>query len=526
MSGSRTRDRWLLGIDAGLTSVKAGVVSPDGTQRAVASRRTPKTAPASGRSEVDVDELWSAVVDVVAETIASGPADPAQIAAVGAVGHGHGLYALDADGTPVRPGIRSTDSRGNEVISAWSDDGTRVRIRNRIGYDPFGADPISLLAWLRDNEPQAYDRIDSVLFCKDYLAYRLTGRVTTDEMESSVFTDPRTGEYATGLLQDLGLGRVADALPPITNSWERCGTVTRAAAAETGLTAGTPVATGLHDIGAVALGTGAHEPGDGVLILGTWGQSIVIDEGTATGDDTHASVDTGPGDSSRAAGIPRAYLNGKRLRYKGNRSAAASLDWFTDAFGDRWRRRAESEDVGEYEMYDRIVDGTAPGSNGLLFHPYLRGSTDDPKATGGFYGLDADHTPDHLLRAVYEGVAIAGVNQLHDLEPADRIETLRLSGGGARSEAWSRIVAGVAAEPVIVPAGDEAGINGAAICAAIAADIHPDHRTAVDRMVTVGRTHEPDPEAAAVYRQRRETFADLRSAIRPLWGELGSSGRN
>lgn len=534
MNGEADSGTWLLGLDAGLTTLKAALVSTEGAEVAVVSRDTPRDAPAPEREETDVEELWATVVETVAETIASGPAAPNEIAAVGVAGHGHGLYALDADGAPVHPGIRSTDNRAQEVISEWAADGTVDTIHDRLGYEPFGADPISLLTWLREHDPDSYGRINSVLFCKDYLSYRLTDCINTDEMEASVFTNQRTGEYATDLLHELGLDRTVDALPPVVNSWDVCGKITEEAAAETGLEAGTPVATGLHDVGAVALGTGAHEAGDGVLIVGTWGQSIVIDDtsadrnGSATDvDDALPGCDEAVADrSSKTSGITRAYLDGKRLRYKGNRSAAASLDWFVDNFGEQWRRRAEAARVNEYAMYDRVVEGVAPGADGVLFHPYLRGSTDDPKASGGFYGLTSDHDPEHLLRAVYEGVAIAGVEQLTDIVPAGGLNVLRLSGGGARSDVWPGIFADVSEQPVVVPTDEEAGIKGAAICAAIAVDVYPNHRTAVDRMVTVECNHEPDPKSTAVYRDRQETFNALRSALRPLWNDLAGVGKD
>lgn len=500
-------DAWLLGVDAGLTSIKAALVAPDGEERAVAAAETPKTSPRPDHHEVDPETLWSTVAETIGRAIDEAPVHAGAIAAVGVAGHGHGLYALDADGEPAGPGIRSTDGRARELLAAWRADGTADRVQDRLGYAPFGADPLSLLAWLRANEPARYDRIDTVLFCKDYLTYRLTDRRSTDEMESSVFTDPRSGEYATDLLDELGLGAVADALPPVDRSWEPCGTVTESAAAATGLPADTPVATGLHDVGAVALGTGAHTPGDGVLIVGTWGQSIVIDDGPSDSDDRTTST----------YGIARAFLDGKRLRYEGNRSAAASLEWFVESVGEPWREAAAERGLDEYAMYDRLVSAVPPGAAGVVFHPYLHGSTADPNATGGFYGLTADHDADHLLRAVYEGVAIAGIEQLSRVAPAGGIGDLRLSGGGARSDAWARIFAGVADRPVVVPGTEEAGITGAAICAALAAGCHPDHATAVDAMVPAGTRYDPDPEAADVYRRRRRTFRRLREALAPVW---------
>lgn len=511
-------DRWLLGIDAGLTNVKAALVTPDGTESTVRSRETPTRHPAPGHHEVELAELWSVVADAISAVVADGPATPEEITAVGVAGHGHGLYLLDAEGEPVRPGIRSTDNRATNVVTEWEADGSAAAIRDRLGYAPFGADPLSLLAWVKEHEPDAYARIEDVLFCKDYLKYRLTDRVTTDEMEGSVFADPRTGKYATDLLEELELGEVASALPPVVDSWDVCGTVTEAAAAETGLALGTLVASGLHDVGAVALGAGAHDAGQGVVIVGTWGQSIVV-----LNEPTHVVEEAGAAtEDEEPSGLTRRYLDGGWLRYKGNRSAAASLDWFVEEFGDEWRRRADAEGIDEYAMYDRVVEDVRAGADGVLFHPYLHGSTDDPNATGGFYGLASDHGREHMLRAVYEGVAMAGIEQLSDLVPSGTIDDVRLSGGGARSDVWAGMFADVRGGTVVVPAGQESGVRGATICAAVAADVHPDHSTAVDHMVPTGRRYEADPDAADVYRDHRETFDELLSTLRPLWDQLRS----
>jgi len=506
-----TRGAWLLGVDAGLTNLKAALFRPDGTEAAVRASETPVDRPAPGREEVDPDALWEAVAGTIGDVLAEGPATPAAVAAVGVAGHGHGLYALGSGGEPVRPGIRSTDSRATGLVEEWEEAGLAAEMRAALGYEPFGADPLSLLGWLHRHEPAAYDALDRLVFCKDYLKYRLTGRVCTDEMEGSVFVDPDTGDVATGLLDSLGLGAVAGALPEVVPSWEVCGEVTDAAAAATGLDPGTPVASGLHDVGAVALGAGAHEPGQGVLIVGTWGQSIVVLDSPGPGDNSGDDGDTG-------VGLTRRYLDGGWLRYRGNRSATASLDWFVEQCGGEWQRRAEAEGVSPYEIYERVVDGVPAGSEGLFFHPYLHGSTDDPAATGGFYGLTADHTTAHMLRAIYEGIAISQVERLTQL--GSDLSAVRLSGGGARSDLWAGMFADVFGDEVVVPAGEETGARGAAICAAIAAGCYPDHETAVAEMVTAGRRYDPDPATVERYRHQRETFEELLSAVRPLWGRL------
>lgn len=502
----------LLGIDAGLTATKAALFTADGEEAAVGSRETPTDHPETGHREVALPALWQATVEAVREVLAEASADPRSIAAIGVAGHGHGLYLLDEDGQQVRPGIKSTDSRATDVVSEWEEDGTAEVMRERLGYEPFAADPLSLLGWLDRHEPGALDRIDRVLFCKDYLKYRLIGRVCTDEMEGSVFFRAGDDEYDRDVFAALDLDVTPDVLPAVVPSWERCGRVTRTAAEETGLPEGTPVASGLHDVGATALGTGAHAAGQGVLIVGTWGQSIVVLD-----DPGSDAVDEGDG---AAQGLTRRYLDGGHIRYKGLRSAAVCLDWFVGEFGHEWQERASDEEMSPYEVYDRVVADVPAGASGLLFHPYLDGSTDEPTDRGGFYGLTSEHTKADMLRAVYEGVAIAQSLGLVALTPPGGIDDVRLGGGGARSELWSDVFAAAVDGTLLVTAGEETGARGAAICGAIAADVYPDHERAVDQMVSVERRHDPDPDVATLYRDRREAFETALSAIRPTWKRL------
>lgn len=500
----------LLGVDAGLTTTTAVLFTPDGEPVAEASRETPTARPAAGHREVALDDLWTAVAGTIHDALAD--VDPAAIAAVGVAGHGHGLYLLDPDGEGVRPAIKSTDSRATDLVNEWETEGLAERMRDRLGYAPFAADPLSLLGWLDRHEPSAVGRTEHLLFCKDYLKYRLTDRVCTDEMEASVFYGLGDDAYDRGIFDALGLDASPAVLPEVVPSWRTCGHVTEAAAAETGLEPGTPVASGLHDVGATALGTGALAAGQGVLIVGTWGQSIVVL------DDPEAGAVNGV-----PPGLTRRYLDGDYLRYKGLRSAAACLDWFIDEIGDEWRRRAAREGVSEYAVYDQVVGDVSPGAKGLLFHPYLDGSTDDPTDRGGFYGLTTDHTKEHMLRAVYEGVALGQAVRLAELAPDGGIEDVRLSGGGAHSEVWSGIFAAAVDEPLLVPAGEESGARGAAVCAALAASVHPNHATATEAMIPISHRREPDAEAAAVYRDRQMAFEEALTAMRPTWKRLSAN---
>lgn len=501
---TRSDTDWFLGIDAGLTHVKTGLFDAEGTEQTVAVRSPETLEPGPTQRERDLDHLWKSICQTINDVIEDAPISGADIDCVGISGHGHGLYLLDEDGDPVRNAILSTDNRAMDVIKLWEETGLIDTISAITGYEPFGADPLSLLTWLKRNEPDTYQQIDHICFCKDYLRYRLTDAVTTDEMEASVFFDADAGDYSRNLFEEIGIEDCFDALPEIVPSWNVAGSVTDTAATQTGLVATTPVATGLHDVGATALGSGIHEAGQGLLIIGTWGQSIVIVDKQPTG----------------VSGITRRYLNEKWLRYAGNRSAATCLEWFVDEFGESWQDEADDRNANPYTIYNEHAASIDPGADGLLFHPYLHGSTDYPRAMAGFYGLRPDHSREHLLRAVYEGVAMAQIEALNRLVEPKTLAEVRLAGGGAKSEVWSQMFADVLDTEIATVAGTEAGARGAAICAAIATDRYPTHRAAVDGMVDINRRYTPDPEAVDSYLTLRSAFLEAIDAMESVWDRL------
>lgn len=495
-------DSVLVGIDAGLTNVTATAFDADGTTLAMASRPTSTIEAGPGRDEQDHDRLWDRVTRAITAVVDNVPANA--VSGVGVAGHGHGLYGLDAAGKPVC-GITSTDSRAVDAIAEQCSPNALSTVVDHLGWEPFGADPLSLLVWLQEHEPATYDRLDTLLFCKDVLTHRLTGERSTDSTEGSVFYGPAAA-YDREVFAALDIEDAFAALPRVVPSTDTCGTVTDDAAAVTGLPAGTPVATGLHDVGACTLGAGLSTPGDGLVILGTWGQSVAVLD----------SFDGGTG------GLPRRYLDGW-LRYEGIRAGAACVEWFVGSCGGDWRRMADERGVDPYTVYEETVAGVEPGAGGLIFHPYLQGSTENPNSTGGFYGLRLDHTADDMLRAIYEGIAMTQVASLDRFAPD--IETIRLTGGGARSETWAQIFADIADARVVVPAESETGALGAALCGGVAARVYPDIETGIERTVETSRTYEPNPATHATYQQLMEAFSLATEGMEPLWETLKSLRR-
>ncbi|RWH33499.1 MAG: carbohydrate kinase, partial [Mesorhizobium sp.] len=261
----------LLGIDSGLTVTKAVVFDEAGAPLAVARRRLPQFISEPRHVERDMDELWHAAAEAIAEAVSGCGRPPSDIAAVAATAHGDGLYTLDRDRRPLGYGILSLDSRAGDVAAQWQTDGTAGKALSRTGQTPHASAPSSLLAWIRDHEPERFARIGHVLACKDWLRFCLTDSLGTDLTEASTsFTAVDSQAYAPDILPIFGLEALADALPPAARPDEIVGAITVQAARYTGLLAGTPVVAGLHDVTASALGIGGYGEGVVAIVAGTY----------------------------------------------------------------------------------------------------------------------------------------------------------------------------------------------------------------------------------------------------------------
>ena len=262
---------FLFGIDNGGTVIKVILFDTGGKEVAIASRKCEVLMPHPDWTERDMNEMKRTNLECIREVISTSGVDPRDIAGIGATGHGNGLYLVDRDGMPVRNGIISTDTRAKEYIDRWYADGTHARQLPRTMQSIWAGQPVALLAWIKDHEPENYARIHRVLMCKDYVSYCLTGEYmfeATDGSGSSLI-NVRDVRYDKDLLENWGIGEVYDLLPPMCTSADIRGKVTAEAAAATGLIEGTPVVGGMMDVHAAAVSTGVVDDSRICVVAGT-----------------------------------------------------------------------------------------------------------------------------------------------------------------------------------------------------------------------------------------------------------------
>lgn len=501
--------KYLLGIDNGNTVSKAALFDLQGKEVAVASCAADTEYPHPGWTERDMEMLWQSTAAAIRAVLAKAGASPKEIAGIGNTGHGNGVYLLDKGGQPLRNGIQSMDSRAADVVAEWNQLDLHAQVFPLTFQSFWSAQPNALLVWLKQNEPQNYERIGAILMVKDYIKYRLTGEISGDytDMSGANLMDVGNKRYSRELMALYDLEEIYDALPPLKQSSEIAGHVTRRAAEETGLDEGTSVVGGLFDVDATAIGSGVIGPNQACLVMGSWSINEVITEEPIV--DPNLFMTT-------IFANPDLFLT-----IEGSATSATNLEWFVaQCCGDE-RAEAKRRGVSVFEICSEEVDSVPVDSTNIIFHPFLYGSNVQPTARAGFYGIAGWHTRAHLLRALFEGVVFGHLNHIEKLRAAGgQIEQARLAGGGSRSPVWSQMFADTIQVPMEVPDGKELGARGAALAAGIGAGIYRDYEEAIQEAVEIVRVHEPVPANTRLYLARYAEYQQLLKVMEESWESL------
>jgi xylulokinase len=458
----------LVGIDVGTSGVKALALSPTGEVLARVEREYPLSTPRAGWAEQDPEDWWAATQSALDEL----GVEPASI---GLSGQMHGLVVLDGEGRVLRPAILWNDQRTGaecEEIEARVGLDRLIELTGNRALTGFTAPK---LLWLRNHEPHTFTRIRHVLLPKDYVRFRMSGEHAIDVADASgtLLFDVGNRRWSEDVLEALELPR--DWLPDA----HEC---TEVAAA--------------GDQAAGALGVGVDRPGALSVVLGTSGVVFAALPGYRPEPEArlHTFCHAVPG-TWHAMGVML--------------SAAGSLQWLRRALGG-----------APYEALLEDAEAWEPGTERLLFQPYLQGERTphaDPDARGAFVGLTSRHDRGALVRATLEGVAYGLRDSLELLRSLGvEAEAGRVSGGGARSELWLRIVASVLGLPLERTEVEEGAAYGAALLGGVKAGVFTDAHEAVAACVRVRDRIEPDPEWQAAYEDGYARYRELYPTLRRI----------
>jgi len=482
--------RCALGIDLGTGSIKAVLLDEAGDLIGRGQAEYPLYKPHPRWVEQDPEDWWRGLCASVHQALAA--IDPAQVACVGLSGQINGAVFVDSAVAPLQRVPIWLDHR-SQAECDWAEqragDLLRERTLMRLG-------PVNTLAkvlWVKDHAADVYQQSRWIMLPKDWLRYRLTGQVAAEVSDASataafdLYERQWCGEILAALEVDVGL------FPPLANSPDVVGTITQAAAAQTGLVAGTPVVAGGGDMPCMILGAGVIEPGIISLGIGTAAHATAFAE----------TLDARAFDKLWPMCHP---IPGKYAWLGCSFTGGASLKWFKEEFG------------GSYEALTAAAAAVPAGAEGLFFMPWLEGRATprpDARARGGFVGLSLGQTKGHLVRAVLEGVVF---DLRHSLDCFAAIGLpigeLRIGEGGSHSAVWRQIQADILGRDVVRIATDDLSAIGAALLAGVGGGLYADFATACQRTVKLAETVRCDPERVEYYQRAFERYRRLYPALR------------
>ncbi len=485
-----------LGIDVGTSAIKLLLVDGEEKVQAEASVPLEVSRPEPLFSEQDPEDWWRATEAGVARLRAAAPGALAATEAIGLSGQMHGATLLGASDEVLRPAILWNDGRSAAQCRELLRREPRLpEITGNLAFPGFTAPKI---LWVQANEPEVAARLRKVLLPKDYLRLRMTGASVADTNDASgtLWLDVAARRWSDAMLAATGLD--VTNMPDLVESNAPSGQLRSSVATDWGLSPGVVVAGGAGDNAAGAIGAGVVMPGQGLLSLGTSGVYLLAGDRFSPNPDTAAHA--------FCHALPDAWMQTAVLL-----SAASCLSWIAKATG------GATEATLLNELEERA--STSP----VLFLPYLSGERtpwNDPELRGAFVGLSHDTTRSDLVQAVLEGVAFAFADGQDALLAAGGVvESLLVSGGGARSLYWGRILASALNQTLQYPEGAEMGPSlGAARLARMS--ISGEAAAQACPRPSLAAEVSPDPELASLYVERRRLYRDALSGLRRPMHEL------
>jgi xylulokinase len=480
-----------LGIDVGTGGTRALLVNSSGTLVSAF------TAPhedmimeqplwAEQRPENWWDAARLAIRGVLSQSNISGNA----VRGIGLSGQMHGLVMLDASDKVIRPALIWCDQRSQEQVDAINNVVSTETVLRCTANPVLTGFTLPKLLWVRDNEPSQFNRLRKILLPKDYVRFCLTGEYASDVSDASgtALFDVVQRRWSERMADAVGIPR--SVLPTVLESSHVSGKVSRSAAERTGLAEGIPVVGGAGDQAASAVGNGIVEPGRISCTLGTSGvvfaymQSPEYDIRGRVHTFCHALENTW-----HVMGVTQ--------------GAGLSLQWFRNSLASGT----------SYDALTAEAATASPGSQGLYWLPYLMGERTphlDATARGGWIGLTAKHTRADLIRSLLEGVSYSQKDCLDIIEQMGaKTESVRLSGGGARSPFWVQMMADIFGKPVSILDNQEGSAYGAALLALVGTGEYSTVQQVCKTAIREIRSFEPQPAGQKIYAEGHRTYQRL-----------------
>ena len=498
----------ILAFDLGTTALKCALHDLEGNVLAKAAEEYQLITPDANSVEMEVETYWQAFKSAVTKVLQESGVNPTEIKALGVSAQGETLILVDRDGKPLRRAIVWLDNRAHNeanVLGEMFGHKNAFQITGQVKLVPTW--PAPKLLWLKQNEPEVFEKTGKFLLIEDYFLYRLTGEYVCEGslVTSTCYWNFQTRAWWKEMLEELGISE--QQLPQYRESCELVGKLRPDTAAELGLSPNTIACTGALDQACGAIGVGNIKPG---IFSENTGAALAI---CATID--HPILDPGNQMPCHYHGLPGLYMLHTFT------SGGIVMRWFRDEFAVMEMQVSKSSGMDSYDLMGLQASRVVPGCEGLVMLPHLQGAMApeaNPKASGVFYGFTLRHSRSHFTRAIMEAVGFIVRRNIEVIEGLGvSVNEVRALGGGARSRIWKQMEADIIGRPVLTTTNEEAATLGAAILAGKAVGLYSSVEEAAEEMIQIKERFEPASVNRAIYDDTFGTYIKLYEALCPLF---------
>lgn len=508
-------EKYIVSHDMGTSGDKAILVTIYGDIVDSAKRPYPIHHPKPGFAEQDPFDWWNAVCETTQEVLQKTGVNPDDVVGITFASQMQGLIPVDSSGAPLTPAISWLDGRSADVMREMLWTPPRV-----MGYNIFhllkflritggspgqaGKDQIGKILWLQKNQPEIFANVHKFLDSKDFIIYKLTGKFVTSVDVAYIWwlLDSRNNrnQWHPGLCKLAGI--TVDKLAEIKESAAVVGELLPDVAKKMGLNPGTPVVNGSGDLSAAALGSGAINEGELHISLGT--------SGWVAGHFTKRKVDIPHYTGCTGSSYPQKYY----LAMAHQETAGVCLEWLKNKVLYHEAQLREEHKVEEvYQVLDELAEEAGPGAQGLMFTPWMYGERcpiDDDHVRGGLFNLGLNHSREHIIRAVFEGIAFNTRWAMETLENLySKVTELNIISGGAKSDIWCQIVADITNRRIRrVYQPQQAGARGIALLASMTLG-YIDTFEDIKKYIKIDRDFTPNPDNRKLYDNLFKEFKNI-----------------
>lgn len=508
-------EKYIISHDLGTSSNKAILITIYGEIIDSANQNYPIYHPQPGYAEQDPLDWWHAICQTTRTVLTKTRINPKDVVGMTFSSQMQNLIPVTRDGVPLMRSMTWLDGRSTDIMRAKLWKPPRI-----LGYNIFnllrfltitggspgqtGKDQIGKILWLQEHQPELFSNTSKFLDAKDFIIYQLTGNMVTSVDIAVIWwlldTRKNRNQWHPKLCQLAGIKK--DQLPEVKESAAIVGEVTPKAAEQTGLLTGTPIINGAGDLSAAALGSGAIEEGELHISLGT--------SGWVAGHFTNRKIDIPHYTGCIGSTLPQKYYLGMAHQ----ETAGVCLEWLKNKVLYHEEQLIEERKVAEiYQVLDQLAEQAGPGANGLIFTPWMFGERcplDDDNVRAGLFNIGLNHSREHIIRAVFEGIAFNTRWAMETLENLySTVEELNIIGGGAKSNIWCQIIADITNRKINrVKDPQQAGAKGMALLASVTLGYIPSYHE-IKNYITIDRTYCPNPDNRKLYDRLFKEFKNI-----------------